>query len=120
MAVPPLRHALLSHIAADWQEFHELRAAASAFASKSRLTNAVSILVNELRVSFGAALLSFNVRAAATAAADAEVAETTVQRAFQLHEHARALCADGSSALAEAWHWRSGQIDLLLSQYAQH
>ena len=118
MAVPPLRHALLSHIAADWQEFHELRAAASAFASKSRLTNAVSILVNELRVSFGAALLSFNVGAAPTAAADAEVAEATVQRAFQLHEHARALCADGSSALAEAWHWRPGQIDLLLSQLA--
>ena len=55
--------AILSHIAADWPDFQELRAAASAFSAKSRLTNSVSILVNELRVAFGAALLSAGPRA---------------------------------------------------------
>ena len=57
-AVPPLRIAVLSHIAADWTEFQQLRAAASAFSARSRLQNATSIVVNEVRVAFAAALLS--------------------------------------------------------------
>ena len=54
---PPLSTALLSHIAADWPEFAEIRAAASALSHKQRLAQSVSALVNELRVAFAGALL---------------------------------------------------------------
>ncbi len=118
MSVPPLHHTVLSHIAADWPEFHDLRAAASAFSAKSRLTNSISILVNELKVAFGAALLSTGQRTTAASDADAAALDATVQHAHRLHSHARALCTDGRRALAEAWHWRPSQIDLLLSQLA--
>ena len=51
-------------------------------------------------------------------AADLAASSATIQRAHQLHMHARALCSDGRRALSEAWHWRPNQIDLLLSQLA--
>ena len=55
---PSLSGAILAHIAADWTEFAEIRAAARALSQKSRLTNAPSIAVNEVRVALAAALLS--------------------------------------------------------------
>ena len=55
---PSLSGAILAHIAADWTEFAEIRAAARALSQKSRLTNALSIAVNEVRVALAAALLS--------------------------------------------------------------
>ena len=55
---PSLSGAILAHIAGEWSDFAEIRAAARALSQKSRLTNALSIAVNEVRVALAAALLS--------------------------------------------------------------
>ena len=54
---PPLRSAIPYHIAADWEEFADIRAAARALSQKSRLRNALSIAVNSVRVALAAAAL---------------------------------------------------------------
>ena len=55
LRIPPLSSAVLAHIAADWTEFAAVRAASRALSHKSRLANALSIAVNEVRVSLAAA-----------------------------------------------------------------
>ncbi len=45
----PLSSAIFAHIAADWDGFAEIRSAARALAQKGRLTNALSIAINEVR-----------------------------------------------------------------------
>jgi hypothetical protein len=55
---PPLSSAILAHIAADWDGFAEIRSTAHAVSQKSRLTNTLSIAVNEVLVALAAALLS--------------------------------------------------------------
>ena len=54
---PPLHRAILYHIAADWEEFANIRAAARALSQKSWLRNALSIAVNSVRVVLAAAAL---------------------------------------------------------------
>ena len=46
----------LLRVSAGWPEFAALRGAASAFSSRQRLPQMVSIVINELRVAFAAAL----------------------------------------------------------------
>jgi hypothetical protein len=58
LRAPPLSSAILEHIAADWDGFAKIRSAARALSQKSRLTNKLSIAVNEVRVALAAALLS--------------------------------------------------------------
>ena len=121
MATPPLRCAVLSHIAADWPEFQQLRAAASAFSARSRLPNATSIVVNEVRVAFAAALLSERQSGAgvhAPAEADRVAAQACRDRALRLYEHCRALVADGAGPLQESWHWTAAHSELVLTALA--
>ena len=86
---PPLSTALLSHIAADWPEFAEIRAAASALSHKQRLAQSVSAVVNELRVAFAGALLCtrdaqlYNPLSPEDAARN----EQTIAHALRLHGH---------------------------------
>ena len=66
----PLSRAILFYIAqesAGWPEFVEVLAAARALSQKSRLSNALSIAVNEVRVALAAALLCTEQPAAAPA-----------------------------------------------------
>ena len=92
---PPLSRAILSHIAHDWPEFAEVRAAARALSQKSRLSNALSIAVNEVRVSLAAALLCSDQQGVGCdQREDAEARSETVRRALRLHSHARAIVSD--------------------------
>ena len=52
---PPLRSALPYHIAADWEEFADIRAAAKALSQRSRLRNALSIAVNTVSLPWATA-----------------------------------------------------------------
>ena len=113
MSIPPLRHAFLAHIAADWEDFAELRRAASARGHRSRLSNAVSILVNEIRVSMAAALLSAPLHG--SAALDAAAASEATAKAARLYAYARTIIADGRAALVEAWHFTAEQCDTVLT-----
>ncbi len=93
----PLSSAVLAHITADWTEFAAVQAASRALSHKSRLPNALSIAVNEVRVSLAAALLSTDWSAAPVTmlSRDDEAARlVTIQRAFRLHSHARAVITD--------------------------
>ena len=116
MSIPPLRHAFLAHIAADWEDFAELRRAASARGHRSRLSNAVSILVNEIRVSMAAALLSAPLHG--SAALDAAAASEATAKAARLYAYARTIIADGRAALVEAWHFTAEQCDTVLTGLA--
>ena len=114
--ITPLGSAVLAHIAADWTEFTAVRAAARALSHKSRLTNALSITVNEVRVSLAAALLSTDRSAAPDTvlsrddeAARLDTSDTT-QRAFRLHAHARAVITDCAAPLAAEWHMSEAQV----------
>ena len=121
MAAPPLRFALLSHVAADWPEFQQLRAAASAYSARTRLANAVSIAVNELRVAFAAALLSAPATPAgspAIPASDRAAADACQARAAQLYDHSRAIVADGAVLLQDAWCWSAAQSQSLVAAVA--
>ena len=116
MSIPPLRHAFLAHIAGDWEDFAELRRAASARGHRSRLSNAVSILVNEIRVSMAAALLSAPLHG--SAALDAAAASEATAKAARLYAYARTIIADGRAALVEAWHFTAEQCDTVLTGLA--
>ena len=121
MAAPPLRFALLDHIAADWPEFQQLRPAASALSARSRLQNTISIVVNELRVAFAAALLSTQSLEQDTVPPSADDRAAAVRcgdTAQRLYAHSRALVADGASLLQDAWHWSAPQSHLLVSSLA--
>ena len=103
MSIPPLRHAFLAHITADWEDFAELRRAASARGHRSRLSNAVSILVNEIRVSMAAALLSAPLLG--SAAPDAAAAsEATAKAALSLRMAERHSWRHGTSRPSNATH----------------
>ena len=113
LRVPPLSSTVLAHRAADWTEFAAVRAAARALSHKSRLTNALSITVNEVRVSLAAALLSTDRSAApdTVLSRDDEAARLdTIQRAFRLHAHARAVITYCAAPLAAEWHMSEAQV----------
>ena len=112
---PPLAHAILAHVDADWPEFHSLRAAASADSHRTRLPQALSILVNETRVALAAALLS---PLDTPAPANLERALTIQAHAKRLHQHARAILTDGARPLREQWRWTEAQVELALQQLA--
>jgi len=114
LRVPPLSSTVLAHIAADWTEFAAVRAASRALSHKSRLANALSIAVNEVRVSLAAALLSTDRSAAPVTvlSRDDEAARLdTIQRALRLHSHARAVITDCAGPLAAEWHMSEAQIN---------
>jgi hypothetical protein len=60
---PPLAHAILDHVAADWPDFALIRPAASSLQSKARLPQAISMAVNELRVALASAALGHGLSA---------------------------------------------------------
>jgi hypothetical protein len=99
-------------VAADWPEFAQLRPAASAL-QKSRLIQAVSIVVNELRVALASAALGHLGSAQPDDQARAEQAEA---RAARLLGHARAIVSDGALPLREKWHLTEAQRDLVIGQ----
>ena len=110
----------LADIAADWPEFAELRGAASAFSHRQRLAQVVSILVNELRVAFAAALLCERApheRGGHQTADEARDLET-MARARTLYAHARSVVDDGGTRLASEWFLRPEQCNLVVTQLA--
>ena len=100
---PPFRSSILYHIAADWKEFADIRAAAKALSQKSQLRNALSIAVNSVRVALAAAALCAD-RSALPATVlsheDEQHRLDTIQRALRLHAHARAVLMDCEGPLA--------------------
>jgi hypothetical protein len=115
--IPPLSSAVLAHIAADWTEFAAVRAALLALSHKSHLANALSIAVNEVRVSLAAALLSTDRSAAPVSvlSRDDEAARLdSIMLASRLHSHARAVITDCAGPLAEEWHMSEAQINKVL------
>jgi hypothetical protein len=71
--------------------------AARALSQKSRLTNTLSIAVNEVRVALAAALLSTgHTSSSATALSrdDEAVRLDNIERGMHLHAHARAVLSD--------------------------
>ena len=110
---PRLNASVLEAVAADWPEFHALRAAASAQSHLSRLPQAVSIVVNELRVAMAAALIS---PTQVAEPCDQARAEEAVARASRLYQHARAIASAGPTALQEGWHWLPAQAEFLQRQ----
>ena len=56
--VPPLDSWILDYLAAEWPGFRDLRPAASAPGQRDLLGNAVSILVNDVRVAIAGAFLT--------------------------------------------------------------
>ena len=96
----PLRSAILHNIAADWEEFADIRAAARALSQRSRLRNVFSIAVNSERVALAAATLCAD-RSAPPATVSSREDEQhrldTIQRALRLHAHARAVYFIASS-----------------------
>ena len=100
----PLRSSILHHIAADWEEFADIRAAARALSQKSRLRNALSIAVNSVRVALAAAAVCADRSACLPATVlsheDEQHRLDTIQRALRLHAHARAVLMDCEGPLA--------------------
>ncbi len=113
LRTPPLSSAILEHIAADWDGLAEIRSAARALSQKSRLTNTLSIAVNEVRVALAAALLSTGHTASSTALShdDEAVWLDTIERGMRLHAHARVVLSDCTGPLARGWHMSAGQIN---------
>ena len=104
--VPPLSRAILSHIASDWPAFADVRAAARALSQKSRLANALSFAVNEVRVALAAALLCTDLPDASAEPEPREDVESraeAVRRALRLYSHERVLILDCTELLAEEW-----------------
>jgi hypothetical protein len=117
---PPLSSAILEHIAADWDGFAEIRSAARALSQKSRLTNTLSIAVNEVRVALAAALLSTaHTASSATALSrdDEAVRLDNIERGMRLHAHARAVLSDCAGPLAREWLMSAGQIQKVLEAF---
>ena len=118
---PPLRASILSHVAAAWPAFQDLRAAAGAYAHKERLRNAVSILVNELRVALAAAHLCS--RRSLIGGGDGPLSEedhaasqACVSRAELLCDLARMIVSDGELPLRDFWHLSETQARLVCDQ----
>ena len=109
----PLSSAILYHIAADWEEFADVRAAARARSQKSRLRNALSIAANSVRVALAAAALCSD-RSASPATAltreDEQHRLDTLERALRLYSHARAVLSDCAGPLASEWFLSPEQI----------
>jgi len=117
---PPLSSAILSHIAADWPEFAEIRAAARALSHKSRLTNALSIAVNEVRVALAAALLSSGrpgAHVSVLSREDEAARLGVIQRALRLHAHSRAVLSDCAGPLSTEWHLSCDQIRKVMAAF---
>jgi hypothetical protein len=104
--VHPLSRAILSHIASDWPAFADVRAAARALSQKSGLANALSIVVNEVRVALAVALLCTDLPDAPAEPEPCEDMESraeAVRRALRLYSHARAIISDCMEPLAVEW-----------------
>ena len=106
--VPPLDSWILDYLAAEWPGFRDLRPAASAPGQRDLLGNAVSILVNDVRVAIAGAFLTATRRPSPGAAgplpaADAARINADVERARHMHSCARMLLTDGLRPLATAW-----------------
>ena len=114
--LPPLSSTILFHIAADWAEFADIRAAARALSHKSRLVNAVSIVSNEIRVALAAALLCTD-RSSQPATVLSRDDEShrldTIQHAARLYAHARAAISDCAEPMATEWHMSESQIRIV-------
>jgi VIT1/CCC1 family predicted Fe2+/Mn2+ transporter len=111
--VPSLSRAILSHIASDWSAFADVRAAARALSQKSRLANALSIAVNEVRVALAAALLCTDLPGASAESEtneDAESRAEAVRCALRLYSHALAIISDCAEPLAVEWKLSEPQI----------
>jgi hypothetical protein len=107
---PPLSRAILSHIASEWPAFADVRAAARVLSQKSRLANALSIAVNEVRVALAAALLCSDLPAEPEPCEDVESRAEAVRRALRLYSHARAIISDCTEPLAVEWKLSEPQI----------
>ena len=97
--VPPLDSWILEYLAAEWPGFGDLRSAASAPGQRDRLRNAVSILVNDVRVAMAGAFLTATRRPSPGAAGPLSAADTSridadVERARHMHNCARMLLSD--------------------------
>lgn len=111
---PVLAHAILDHVAADWPEFAEVRAAARAFSQRSRVQQTISAAANEVRVALAAALLAADRNGLAVGpqtVADSEASAELVSRAHRLFDHARAIVFDGAGPLAAQWHLSPAQVE---------
>ena len=122
--VPPLDSWILEYLAAEWPGFGDLRSAASAPGQRDRLRNAVSILVNDVRVAMAGAFLTVTRRPSPGAAGPLSAADTSridadAARARHLHNCARMLLSDGLRPLATAWHFSERQVDLVREQFAR-
>ena len=81
---PPLDSCVLEYLAAEWPGFRDLGPAASALGQRDRLRNAVSILVNDVRVAMADAFLTAALSPEAAqplSAADAAKIDAAVERA---------------------------------------
>ena len=115
---PPLSSAILSHISADWPAFADVRASARALSSKTRLTNTLSIAVNEVRVAMAAALLCTDRSASPDTALtkeDEAARQHTIERALRLHSHARSIVSDCAGPLASEWFLSVAQVQKVVS-----
>ena len=114
---PPLRSSILYHIAADWEEFADIRAAARALSQKSRLRNALSTAVNSVRVELAAAALCAD-RSASPATVLSREDELhrldTIGRALRLHAHARAVLVDCVGPLTSDWFLSPPQVQAVM------
>ena len=109
---------VLRQVAKGWPEFAALRSAASAASSRQRLPQALSIVVNELRVAFAAALLSSRALAESTARAPEDVERDAhlVDRARSLHGLARRVVLAGAEPFRTEWHMTVEQSALVIEQ----
>jgi hypothetical protein len=117
---PSLSRAILEHIAADWDGFAEILSAARALSQESRLTNTLSIAVNEVRFALAAALLSTGHTASSATALsrdDEAVLLDTIERGMRLHAHARTVLSDCAGPLVREWHMSAGQIQNVLEAF---
>ena len=114
---PPLDSWILEYLAAEWPGFRDLRSAASALGQRDRLRNAVSVLVNDVRVAMAGAFLTATRRpslgaAGPLSAEDAARIDADVERARDMHSCARSYAMHGLSASAP-YHWILGYGCLL-------
>jgi hypothetical protein len=100
-------------LASEWPAFADVRATAKALSQKSRLANALSIAVNEVRVALAAVLLCTDPPDASEEPEPVEDAESraeAVRHALRLYSHARAIISDCMGPLAVEWKLSEPQI----------
>ena len=115
---------ILEYLSAEWPGFKELRSAASALGQRDRLRNAISILVNDVRVAMAGAFLTAARRPSSGAAgpltaADSARIDADVERARHMHTCARMLLTDGLRPLVTAWHFSDAQVGLVREQFSR-